>query len=188
MNACNGSAMPRSSVNTGANVRLAECRVGAFDVFDVYRTERRLRLFESRAGLKLNELILEIMTRKSGDNLVALLWRIFIKSDPDHVHNHACLRECDFRPHVVGDAWRGVQGDSFPNKVRLGLWNAVTSQEFARGVSAIDFKPLGIGFVGLDKAHVVKQRGDIEQLRIEFETLPDTLHSSEHISANAVVE
>ena len=75
-------------MNTGANVRLAECRIGAFDVFDVYRTERRLRLFESRAGLKLNELILEVMARKSGDDLVALLWGIFIKSKSEHVHEH----------------------------------------------------------------------------------------------------
>jgi hypothetical protein len=46
-NFLDGSAMPGRIVNAGANVRLAERRIEAFDVFDIYGTERRLRLFQS---------------------------------------------------------------------------------------------------------------------------------------------
>src|SRR3954452_14868019 len=87
-NAHNGSAMPRSVVDTSADVWLAECRIEIFDVFDVHGTECRLRLFLGRAGLQLNELILEVTSRKGGDDLVALLWRIFIKFSSENVHEH----------------------------------------------------------------------------------------------------
>jgi hypothetical protein len=39
-----GSAMPRSVVDTSANVWLAERLIEIFDIFDIYDTEYRLRL------------------------------------------------------------------------------------------------------------------------------------------------
>jgi hypothetical protein len=40
-----GPAMPRSVVDTSANVWLAERLIEIFDIFDIYDTECRLRLF-----------------------------------------------------------------------------------------------------------------------------------------------
>jgi hypothetical protein len=41
--------------------------------------------------------------------------------------------------------------------------------------------------ISVDKPQVVKQRRDIEQLRIEFEILADALHCAEHKNADGVV-
>src|SRR5262249_46138808 len=61
-------------------------------------------------------------------------------------------------------------------------------EKFACSVGAIDFEPLCVGMIGVDKPQVVKQRCDIEQLRIEFEILTNALHCAEHKNADGVVE
>ena len=35
-------------------------------------------------------------------------------------------------------------------------------EKFARCISAVDFKPLCLGMIGVDKTQVMKERGDIE--------------------------
>src|SRR4030095_13821770 len=100
--------MPGVGAHTSAPVLLSECRIIAFDVFDVDCTERRLRLLHGRVSLNLNELILEITARKGGDGLVALLWRILIVSNSDNVHYNTRICESDFGPHVRGNARRGM--------------------------------------------------------------------------------
>ena len=48
-----------------------------FDVVEIDRAERRLRLLQRRSGLDFDELVLEIIAaRKGRDDLVALLWRL----------------------------------------------------------------------------------------------------------------
>ena len=44
----------------------------------------------------------------------------------------------------------------------------MASEKFARCVGAINFKPLCVGMIGVDKPQVVKQRREIEQFRVEF--------------------
>src|ERR1700754_4807319 len=107
-------------------------------------------------SLKLNEFILEVMARQSGDDLVALLWSIFVKSNSNHVHQHTRVGERDFGSHVLGYAGCRVQRDCFPDKIRPRLWNPTASEEFTCGVGAINFESLGLGFIRLDQTHVVK--------------------------------
>jgi hypothetical protein len=64
----------------------------------------------------------------------------------------------------------------------------MASEKFARGVSAIDFKPLCFSMVSIDKTQVMKQCRDIEQFRVKFEILADTLESTERENPNGVVE
>src|SRR6476619_1101688 len=179
-NAHDGSAMPGSVADACARVWLAKCVIAIFDIIDVDGAERRLRLLQGRASLHLNKLILEITARKGGDDLVALLRRVLVISNPDDVDQNTRVCERDFGPHVLGDTWRGMQGNGFPNQIRFRLGDAMAAEKFARCVRAINFKPLCVGMIRVDKPQVVKQRRDIEQFRIEFEILADALHCAEH--------
>ena len=78
--------MPGSVADASARVWLAKCVIAKFDEIDVDCAKRRLRLLQGRASLNLDKLILEITARKLGDDLVALLWCVFIISNPDDVH------------------------------------------------------------------------------------------------------
>lgn len=115
-----------------------------------------LRLLQGRAGLNLDKVFLEITARKGGDDLVALLRRVLIVSNPDDVHQNARVCERDFGPHVLGDTGRGMERDGLPNQVRFRLGDAMASEKFARGVGAINFKPLRVGMKSVDKPQVVK--------------------------------
>jgi hypothetical protein len=101
--------------------------------------------------LKLNELVLEVMARRSRDDLGRAAVPYNVKSKSTDIHGCTCLRERDFRPHVIGNAERRVQGDRFPDKVRPPRWNP-TASENSRAVGAINFESLG--FVSLDQTHV----------------------------------
>src|SRR3954454_7459668 len=98
--------MPGSVADACAGVWLAKSVIAIFDIIDVDCAERRLRLLQGRAGLSLNKLILEVTARKSGDDLLALLRRVLVISNPDDVHQNTCVCELDFRPHVFGDTGR----------------------------------------------------------------------------------
>ena len=65
---------------------VAKCVIAIFDIIDVDCAERRLRLLQGRVRLNLNKLILEITARKGGDDLVALLRRVLVISNPDDIH------------------------------------------------------------------------------------------------------
>jgi hypothetical protein len=75
-----------------------------FDVVEIDRAERRVRLLQGRASLNLDKFILKL-PRESGDDLVALLWRVLMLSNPRHQNTRV---ESDFGPHVRGDARRGM--------------------------------------------------------------------------------
>ena len=135
-NAHDGSAMPGSVADACARIWLAKCVIAIFDIIDVDRAERRLRLLQGRVRLHLNKLILEITARKGGDDLVALLRRVLVISNPDDVHQNARVCERDFGAHVLGDTGRGMEGDGFPNQIRFRLGDAMASEKFPRGVGA----------------------------------------------------
>ena len=56
------------------------------------------------------------------------------------------------------------------------------------GIRAVDFKPRCLGMRGLSNTEVMKQRGDVEQFRVEFQVLTGALHRSEQKDTNRVVE
>jgi hypothetical protein len=64
-----------------------------------------------------------------------LLGCIFVKSNPEHVHQDPCMSEGDFRSHVLRDAGRGMQRDRFPNQIGLGLRDAMAPEK-SRAASA----------------------------------------------------
>src|SRR3954463_9012180 len=97
---------------------------------------------------------------KCGGHLVALLWRVLIVSNPDDIHQDTCVCQGDLGPHVLGNTRRSMQGDRFPNQIRFRIGNAVAPEKFARSVGAINFKPLSISMISVDKSQVVKQRRD----------------------------
>lgn len=130
------SAMPGSVADACARIWLAKCVIAIFDIIDVDRAERRLRLLQGRVRLHLNKLILEITARKGGDDLVALFQRVLVISNPDDVHQNARVCERDFGSHVLGDTGRGMEGDGFPNQTRFRLGDAMASEKFPRGVGA----------------------------------------------------
>src|SRR3954462_1301087 len=72
------SAPPRRVANPGAGVRLAEAGIAIFDVIEIDGPERGLRLLQRRAGLDLDEFVLEIAARKCRNHLVALLRRVVV--------------------------------------------------------------------------------------------------------------
>ena len=53
-----------------------------------------------------------------------------------------------------------MQGDGFPNQIRFRLGDAMAPEKFARCIGAVDFKPLCLGMIGVDKAEIMKQRSD----------------------------
>lgn len=149
----------------------------------------RQGLLQGRASLNLDKISLEIITAgKCGDDLVALLRRVLIVSNTDDVHQDARVGEGNLGPHILGDAGRGMQRDGFPHQIRLWLGNAVAPEKRARCIGAVDFKPLFLGMICVNKAQIVKQRGDVEQFRIELQILADTFHRTEREDANRVVE
>src|ERR1051325_9643856 len=81
-----------------------------------------------------------------------------------------------------------MQRDRFPDQIDLRFGDAIPSEEFAGGISTINLEALGVSMKIIDKAHVVKERGDIEQLGVEFQIQADTSHGTEQIDANGVVE
>jgi hypothetical protein len=108
-NAQDGSAMPRRITDPSACVWPVKCGVVVLDVVEIDGAERRRRLLQSRAGLNLDKITFEIITAgKGGDDLIALLWRVLIISNPDDVHENTRVCERDFRSHVLGDTGRGV--------------------------------------------------------------------------------
>jgi hypothetical protein len=111
------SARPGSIADPSACVWLVKCRVAVFDVVEIDRAERRQRLLQGRAGLNLDELILEITARKVGHDLGPLLRRIVIVSNPDDVHQDTRVGESNLGPHEQGDAGRRMQGDRFPHQI-----------------------------------------------------------------------
>jgi hypothetical protein len=61
-------------------------------------------------------------------------------------------------------------------------------EEFAGGVSAINFKPFCLRVVVIDKTQVMKQRRYIEELGVELNILSGSLHGAKQVNANRVVE
>src|SRR4029453_4790410 len=182
--------MPGRVADTGANIlRSPECRIMTLDIFEVNRAERGAGLLQGRASLKFNELILETNTaRKGGDDLVTLLWSIVVIPCSEHVHENTRLCKSHFGAHVLGNAGSGMEGDRFPNEVRFGFGDAMAPEEFAGGVSAINFKPFCLRVVLIDKTQVMKQRRYIEELGVELNILAGSLHGAKHVNANGVVE
>src|SRR5689334_25199969 len=81
-----------------------------------------------------------------------------------------------------------MERNRFPHQIGLWLRNAVPSEKFAGCVRAINLKSLRRRVIMVDEAEIVKQRRDIEQLGIELQILAKSLHRSEHIDANRMVE
>ena len=120
--------------------------------------------------------------------MVALLWRELIIPNPNDVHKNTRVCKRDLGPHVLGNAGSGMEGDRFPNEVRFGFGDAMAPEEFAGGVSAINFKPFCLRVVLIDKTQVMKQRRYIEELWVELDILSGSLHGAKHVNANGVVE
>ena len=139
--------------------------------------------------MKSDELILEIITAgKGSDDLVTLLWSIVVIPYSERVQENTRLCKSHLGAHVLGNAGSGMEGDRFPNEVRFGFGDAMAPEEFAGGVSAINFKPFCLRVVLIDKTQVMKQRRYIEELWVELDILSGSLHGAKHVNANGVVE
>jgi hypothetical protein len=81
-----------------------------------------------------------------------------------------------------------MQRDCFPHEIGLGLRDAVTFQKRARRIRAVDLKSFCLGVIGVDEAEIVKQRRNVEQLRVKFQVLAKAFHRAEHEDSNRVIE
>ena len=100
---------------------------------------------------------------------LALRLAVFGIGQSEHVHLDARRHQRDDRVHVLRDARRGVQRDRGPDRVDVGLRNAVAAQEVARGIGTVDLEPLMRAAVLMGQAHVVEHGAGIEQLGVELE-------------------
>ena len=71
--------------------------------------------------------------------MVTLLWSIVVIPCSEHVHENTRLCKSNFGAQILRNAGSGMEGDRFPNEVRFEFGDAMAAQEFAGGVSAINF-------------------------------------------------
>jgi hypothetical protein len=72
----------------------------------------------------------------------------------------------DYRVHVSGDTRCGVECYRGPDRVHIGFRYAVTPEEVARGMRAIDFKALRLATVTGHQPQVMKHRAGVQQLPV----------------------
>jgi hypothetical protein len=73
-------------------------------------------------------------------DMFPLLGREFMVGEAEHVHLDAGRDQSNRRANVFGNARRGVQGDPSPDVLDVALRQAVTFQEVAGGVGAVDLE------------------------------------------------
>ena len=73
-----------------------------------------------------------------------------IVSYANNVDQNARVSEIDFRAHVLWNTGRSMKGDRLPDQIGISFGNTVTSEEFARSVSAIHLESLRIRMVSVD--------------------------------------
>ena len=92
----------------------------------------------------------------------AFIVAVFGIGQPYHVHLDARGHQRNDGMHVLRNARRRVQSDRRPDRIDVVLANAVTTEEVAGGVRAIDLEALVGAAVRRNEPHVVKHRRRIE--------------------------
>src|SRR6266851_183512 len=165
------SAPPGRSANHAAEIAAPESRV-------LVREHVGLDIAECRVGLvfdavieRLDDVFLELLgARMRVHDRFAFMVAVFGIVQPQHVHLDACGHQSDDGVHVLRNARRRVQSDRRPDRIDVVLANAVTAEEVAGGVRAVNLEAFDGAAVCRAQPHVVKHRPRIEKLAIELET------------------
>src|SRR4051812_33468997 len=147
-------AGPSRGADDAAEIGAAELRVLVREDVGLDVAEGRIGLVLDAVVEGLDDVFLEAAgARVCADDGFALGLGELSKSDAEHVHFDARGQERDDRMHVLRDPRRGVERDRRPDRVDLGLGDAVPAQEAARGIRAVDLEPLGCAFVPPGQPH-----------------------------------
>src|ERR1700722_3364946 len=155
--------------------------------FDV--TESRIGLVFDAVIKSLDDSFLETFrTGMQPDDRLALTVAVSGIAEAQYVHFDTRRQQCHDRMHVRRNSRRGVQGNRGPDGVDLGLGNAVSAQEVARDIRAVDLEPLVRATVSRHQPHVVEHGAGIEQLRIELQSAMPAREGSEMKHAAGVMK
>src|SRR5258708_2710788 len=171
LNARGPSAPPGRSANHAAEIAAPEGRVLVRKHVGLHVSECRVGLVFDAVVERLDDVFLELLgARMRVHDRFACRVAVFGIGQPQHVHLDAGRHQSDDGVHVLRDARRRVQSDRRPDRIDVVLANAVTAEEVAGGVRAVDLEALVGAAVRRGQAHVVKHRPRIEKLAIELET------------------
>ena len=96
-----------------------------------------------KAGeVRLNEILLEVLARVPGHDLIAKLRRKLIEASPEHIEEHTRIEQCYFGTHVPSNARRGVQRNGLPHSLNLLLRDIVRCEELPSGICAVNLEAL----------------------------------------------
>ncbi len=107
---------------------------------------------------------------------------------PENIETNTRVEKCHFGAHIGSHAWGGVQSDGFPDRLDLLFGDLVSCEEPTSGVCSVDLEAFARARELLVQAEIVECGSDVEELRIEAESLLTSLLSRKQIHPKRVIE